>query len=139
MTEVLVYAATSAGVCAAVAAAEAGAAVRLLEPGRHLGGMTSGGLGYTDIGDSRVLGGLATRFRNAVAAHYGVAPGRYAGPEPHVAEQIFREWLERAGVDVVFDARIASVEKTGGTITAITTTTGERHAAAVFVDASYEG
>ncbi|WP_210506412.1 FAD-dependent oxidoreductase [Naasia sp. SYSU D00057] len=139
MTEVLVYAATSAGVCAAVAAAEAGAAVRLLEPGRHVGGMTSGGLGYTDIGDPRVLGGLATRFRNAVADHYGVAPGRYAGPEPHVAEQIFGEWLERAGVDVVFGARIASVETAGGTITAVTTTAGERHPAGVFVDASYEG
>jgi glycine/D-amino acid oxidase-like deaminating enzyme len=44
-TEVVVYAATSAGVCAAVAAAEAGADVVLLEPGRHVGGMTSGGLG----------------------------------------------------------------------------------------------
>ncbi|BDZ46077.1 FAD-dependent oxidoreductase [Naasia aerilata] len=138
-SDVLVYGATSAGVCAAVAAAEAGSTVRLLEPGRHVGGMTSGGLGYTDVGDPRVLGGMATRFRNAVAEHYGVAPGRYAGPEPHVAERIFLEWLEGAGVEVVFGARIASVETVSGHVRAVTTADGSRHPAAVFVDASYEG
>ena len=60
--DVVVYGATSAGVCAAVAAADAGARVLLVEPGRHLGGMTSGGLGYTDLGDVRVIGGPAARF-----------------------------------------------------------------------------
>ena len=58
----------------------------LLEPGTHVGGMTSGGLGYTDLGDPRVVGGLAARFRQDVADHYGVPVGTYAGPEPHVAE-----------------------------------------------------
>ncbi|WP_307807449.1 FAD-dependent oxidoreductase [Naasia sp. SYSU D00948] len=138
-TDVLVYGATSAGVCAAVAAAEAGSSVLLLEPGRHLGGMTSGGLGYTDVGDLRVLAGMAARFRDAIARHYGVAPGAYAGPEPHVAEQIFREWLERAGVDVVFDARIASAETASGRIESVTTGAGERFAAGVYIDATYEG
>ncbi|MDQ4137505.1 MAG: FAD-dependent oxidoreductase, partial [Actinomycetota bacterium] len=106
--DVVVYGATSAGVCAAVAAADSGASTLLLEPGSHVGGMTSGGLGYTDIGDPRVLAGPAERFRNAVAEHYGVQPGRYAGPEPHVAEAVFRRWLEEAGVEVVFGARIRS-------------------------------
>jgi len=137
--DVLVYAATSGGVCAAVAAAEAGSTVVLLEPGRHVGGMTSGGLGYTDVGDERVLGGMAARFRNAVAAHYGTAPGSYAGPEPHVAEQIFREWLERSGVEVVFSSAVRSAEVVDRRIVAVTTAAGERYAVATFIDASYEG
>lgn len=138
VTDVVVYAATSAGVCAAVAAARAGAEVVLLEPGRHVGGMTSGGLGYTDVGDVRVLGGMAAELRVAIAEHYGVPVGRYAGPEPRVAEEIFRRWLATAGVDVVFDAALTSVARDGGVITSVVTTAGT-HAGAVYVDASYEG
>jgi hypothetical protein len=86
-----------------------------------------------------VLGGMATRFRNAIAEHYGVAPGAYAGPEPHVAEQIFLRWLQEAGVDVVFDARVAAAETRGGRITGISTSDGRAFTAGVFIDASYEG
>jgi hypothetical protein len=138
VSEVVVYGATSAGVCAAVAAASAGADVTLLEPGQHVGGMTSGGLGYTDVGDVRVLGGAAARFRAEVAAHYGVPVGRYAGPEPHVAEAIFRRWLDEAGVDVVLGSALLSVSAADGRIDSVVTTTGS-HPAGVFVDASYEG
>jgi hypothetical protein len=145
--DVVVYGATSAGVCAAVAAADAGATTLLVEPGFHLGGMTSGGLGYTDIGDPRVLAGPAERFRNAVAEHYGVAPGRYAGPEPHVAEAIFRRWLEESGVEVRFGARIRSAEVVDGRIRSATFGPGVSRPpggefavrGAVFVDAGYEG
>ncbi|WP_431219426.1 FAD-dependent oxidoreductase [Leifsonia xyli] len=141
--DVVVYGATSAGVAAATAAAGAGARVVLVEPGRHLGGMTSGGLGYTDVGDVRALGGAAARLRSDIADHYGTAPGHYAGPEPHVAEAIFRRWLEEAGVDVVFDAALTAVETAAGRdgreLRSVTVTGGERIEAAVFVDASYEG
>lgn len=141
--EVVVYGATSAGVAAAVAAAKAGASTLLVEPGGHLGGMTSGGLGYTDVGDVRALGGAAARLRADIAEHYGVAPGRYAGPEPHVAEAIFRRWLEQAGVDVLFDAPLLGVEtgegRDGRELRAVAVGAGERVEAAVFVDASYEG
>ncbi|MFI7698552.1 FAD-dependent oxidoreductase [Nonomuraea sp. NPDC049480] len=136
--EVVVYGATSAGVCAAVAAARSGLDTVLLEPGRHVGGMTSGGLGYTDIGDPRVLGGMAAEFRRAVADAYGVAPGHYAGPEPHVAEEIFLSWLERAGVEVVFDAPLRAVVTNGERIFSAATAGGD-FAAGAFVDASYEG
>jgi hypothetical protein len=138
MTEVVVYGATSAGVCAAVAAASAGAEVVLLEPGRHVGGMTSGGLGYTDVGDVRVLGGMAARFRQAVADHYGVPVGRYAGPEPHVAEAILRRWLEEAGVEVVFESALLSVSVVDARIDSVATAGGS-YSAGVFIDASYEG
>ncbi|MGN7800200.1 FAD-dependent oxidoreductase [Leifsonia sp. 22587] len=153
--DVVVYGATSAGVAAAVAAGEAGARVLLLEPGRHLGGMTSGGLGYTDVGDARALGGAAARLRADIAEHYGTAPGRYAGPEPHVAEGIFRRWLERAGVDVEFDARLLGVEtaerrggrdghrghdgRDGRELRAVMVAGAGRVEGAVFIDASYEG
>ena len=62
MTDVAVFGATAAGVTAAVAAAEAGAATVLVEPGRHVGGMVSGGLSWTHVGDARAVGGLARRF-----------------------------------------------------------------------------
>ena len=67
MSDVCVYGATAAGVAAAVGAAEAGAAVTVVEPGRHVGGMVSGGLSWSDVGDERVLGGFARRFYAAVA------------------------------------------------------------------------
>lgn len=144
MTDVVVYGATSAGVAAAVAAAGQGARTVLVEPGRHLGGMTSGGLGYTDVGDVRALGGPAARLRQDIADHYRVAPGHYAGPEPHVAEGIFTRWLEEAGVEVVFDAPLAGVEvRVEGEerrIVAATFGTADRRLhAAVFIDATYEG
>jgi FAD dependent oxidoreductase len=138
MTDVVVHAATSGGVCAAVAAARAGARTLLLEPGRHVGGMTSGGLGYTDVGDLRVVGGMAAAFRAAVADAYAVPLGHYAGPEPHIAEEIFLRWLDSAGVEVVLDAALLSVDVAGGVVRSVTTSAGT-FAGAVYVDASYEG
>jgi hypothetical protein len=137
--EVVVYGATSAGVCAAVAAAERGLSVILVEPGGHIGGMTSGGLGYTDIGDQRVLGGFAARFRQQVADHYRVPVGHYAGPEPRVAEMIFDRWLLEAGVDVVLGAQLSDVEVAEDSIAAITCGAASQFIGGVIIDASYEG
>jgi hypothetical protein len=137
--DVVVYGATSAGVCAAVAAAENGASVILVEPGAHVGGMTSGGLGYTDVGDVRVVGGMAARFRQAVADWYGVPNGRYSGPEPHVAEAIFVDWLARARVTTVFHARLAGVELRDRRVVSLRLGSGSAVAGGVFIDASYEG
>ncbi|MHA7132954.1 FAD-dependent oxidoreductase [Oerskovia turbata] len=146
-TDVVVHGATAAGVCAAVAAARSGVRVLLVEPGQHVGGMTSGGLGYTDLGDPRVVGGPAARFRADVAAHYGVAEGRYAGPEPHVAEAILTRWLEEAGVEVLLGRRLehAVVRHDGPDGPRIVETRvraahgAETIAGQVFVDATYEG
>ena len=68
--DVVVYGGTAAGVVAAVQARRMGRTVVLLEPGRHLGGLTSGGLGNTDIGNKGAIGGLSRRFYERVAAHY---------------------------------------------------------------------
>lgn len=137
--EVVVYAATSAGVCAAVAAAEAGAQVTVLEPGRHVGGMTAGGLGYTDVGDSRVIGGMAMKFRQDVADHYGVAVGAFAGPEPSVAEAIFRRWLDHPRIELIHGCMLQSVQTRHGRISRLLTHDGRSFGGGVFVDASYEG
>lgn len=112
--EVVVYEATAGGLVAAVAAARGGRRVALVEPGRHLGGMVSGGLGWTDVGDRATIGGLAREFYARVARHYGVALWEVLGPEPRVAEAIFRDWLAEAGVMVHFGARLARDERGGG-------------------------
>jgi hypothetical protein len=101
--------------------------------------MMSGGLGYTDLGDARAVGGDAARFRQAVADRYGVAVGRFAGPEPHVAESIFLEWLERAGVEVVLRAPLRAAHVVDGRVEGVTTGDGDSRRGRVFVDASYEG
>ena len=137
--DVIVYGATAGGVMAAVAAAGEGARVALLEPGRHLGGMVTGGLGWTDLGHRDVIGGAALDFYRRVGRAYGVPPFAWAGPEPHVAERIFDEWLEASTVEVIRGQRLERVEKRDAVIEALATATGESYAAAVFVDASYEG
>jgi hypothetical protein len=100
--------------------------------------MVSGGLGYTDLGDARVLGGLGREFMLAIAERYDVPPGHFAGPEPHVAEAILTGWVEDAKVDVVFGATLTGAQVVDGVITAISTTAGD-YTAGVYVDASYEG
>ncbi|MDR0594378.1 MAG: FAD-dependent oxidoreductase [Bifidobacteriaceae bacterium] len=137
--DIVVYAATSAGVTAAVAARERGADVLLVEPGRHVGGMTSGGLGYTDLGDARALAGAAVRFREAVARYYGAPVGRFAGPEPHAAETICREWIETAGVRLVQDAALDSAVVADGVIGGLRLADGRTVEGGCFIDASYEG
>ena len=68
--DVVVYGGNAAGVVAAVQAKRMGRSVVLLEPGRRLGGLTSGGLGNTDIGNKGAIGGLSRRFYERIAAHY---------------------------------------------------------------------
>src|SRR3954463_16224495 len=68
--DVLVYGGTSAGVAAAVEVARAGKSVLLVEPGKHLGGLTSGGLGWTDLGNPNVVGGISREFYHRLWQHY---------------------------------------------------------------------
>jgi hypothetical protein len=136
--DVIVYGATAAGVMAAVAAARAGASVRVAEPGRHVGGMVSGGLSWTDVGRASVVGGLARRFYELVADHYGVRPFGVRGPEPHVAEELLVAMLHRAGAEFCPDEPLTGVKTSGPRVEAIVTAAGS-HTGCVFVDASYEG
>jgi flavin-dependent dehydrogenase len=99
--DVVVYGGTAGGVMAAVNAARAGMRVALLEPGRHLGGMVSGGLSATDVGKKEVIGGYALEFYLRAGRRYDMAQyGQEAAwmMEPHVAEEILRQMLREAGV-----------------------------------------
>ena len=139
MFDVVVYGATASGVMAAIAAATTGCRVALLEPGRHVGGMVSGGLGWTDRGVEDVIGGLARTFYSRVGARYGVGPWELPGPEPRVAESIFRAWLREAAVEVAFGSRLETVGRQGRSIDRIVTAAGTTFRGRVFIDATYEG
>ena len=139
MFDVVVYGATASGVMAAIAAADAGSRVVLLEPGHHVGGMVSGGLGGTDRGVEDVIGGLARTFYTRVGERYGVGPWELAGPEPGVAESILRAWLREAAVEVAFGSRVEGVGRQGQSIDRLVTADGTSFRGRVFIDATYEG
>jgi FAD dependent oxidoreductase len=141
----IVYGATAGGVMTAVSAARQGAKVLLLEPGSHLGGMATGGLSRTDFGKKEVIGGMALEFYWRVGMKYDM--GRYANDvawfyEPHVGEQVLKEMLDEAHVEVRFHQRLrerTGVEKSGAVIRAITMEDGTTYRARAFADCTYEG
>ncbi len=164
--DVVIYGGTSAAVTAAVQAKRMGKSVIVVSPDRHLGGLSGGGLGFTDTGNKAVIGGLAREFYHRVWQHYDRESGWRWQPrsefgnkgqgtvaldgenrtmwifEPHVAEQVFEDLVREHGITVVRDAwldRAKGVNKSGGRITSITTLAGQTFAGQVFIDATYEG
>jgi hypothetical protein len=162
--DVIIYGGTSGGVVAAVQAARSGCTAVIVEPGRRLGGMTSGGLSWTDIGSSsdriRAVGGMAREVYQRIGAHYGMAPGTEFDPpasddplrtgvdfakppslsfEPKVAEAVFNELVAESGVDVHIEQPLAAVQKDGARIQSLTAADGTRYRGRVFIDATYEG
>ncbi len=159
-TDICVYGGSSAGVMAAVAAARMGKDVVLVEPGTHLGGMSSSGLSWTDLGAPNYLaaiGGLAREFYQRVGRRYGEetlaaagtpadgsSPVGFARPaalafEPQIAEQVFNELLAEADVTVVLGQQIVAVRLAEGRIADIVTSDGARYQAGIFIDATYVG
>lgn len=159
--DVVIYGATSSGVAAAIQTARMGKSVVLIEPTDHVGGLTSGGLGYTDSGEKAVVGGIAREFYQRVKKHYDDPKAWKYGDrakypnyrkdedamwtfEPKVAEAILREMLAEAKVEVTFGERLdrkpgVSIKLDGKRISAITMESGKAFAGAVFIDATYEG
>lgn len=138
--DVVIYGGTSAGVVAAAAAARAGRTVAVIEPGRHVGGLSAGGLGATDIGNKAAIGGLAREFYRRVGARYGREEAWTF--EPHVAEAVFEELLAESGATVIRGESIrrpGGARMSGGRIDAIRTTGGRTVRGRVFIDCSYEG
>jgi hypothetical protein len=138
---VIVYGGTPAGILAAVTSARAGRDVVLIEPTRHVGGMMTSGLGWTDTGDRATIGGYTREFFNRVQTAEGSLEGRYHF-EPSVAERVFEAMLVHPRIVVVRNDRLA---ETGGVtvvnrrITSIRLVSGRVIAGTVFVDATYEG
>ncbi len=143
--DVVVYGGTAGGVIAALASAREGMKTALVEPGAHLGGMVSGGLGWTDYGKKEVIGGSALEFYYRVGRYYQMPLyGHDIAwlPEPHVAEQIFRGMLKESGVPVFEHQRLREkngVRKQGARVQAIATESGDQFTAKIFIDSTYEG
>ncbi len=164
--DVIIYGGTSAGVIAAVEAAQSGKKVIVVSPDIHLGGLTAGGLGWTDTGRKETIGGLSRNFYHRVYNHYqeddawrwmkkdeygntGQGTPAIDGDmrtmwifEPHIAEQVFEELIEEHEIRLYRDEwlnRQTGVEKQDGKIISITTLSGKTFRGKMFMDATYEG
>ncbi len=164
--DIAIYGGTSAGVIAAVQAKRMGKSVAIVCPDTHLGGLSSGGLGWTDSGSKEVIGGLAREFYNRIYLRYdqpeawrwqqqseygnkGQGTPAIDGKdrtmwifEPHVAEQVFEDLIAEYNIPVFRDEwldRESGVETSEARIKSITTLSGSSYSAKMFIDASYEG
>ncbi len=135
--DVCIYGGTAGGIAAAVQAARMGKTAILAEFGQHLGGMTSGGLGATDIGNKAAIGGISREFYRALGRHYGKEEQWTF--EPHVAENILFRMVNEAHVPVFLGQRLAAVKKEGTRLAEITMESGKIFRARMFIDATYEG
>lgn len=143
--DLVVYGGTAGGAITAVSGARQGLRVTLLEPGKHIGGMVSGGLSRTDVGRREVIGGYSLEFYWRAGTAYNMIQHLQDIawlPEPHVAEAIFRRMLQEAGVTVVLDSRLREkdgVRKRGARIQSVTMENGRSYSARMFADCTYEG
>lgn len=164
--DVVVYGGTSAGVIAAVQAKKMGKTAVIVGPDKHLGGLSSGGLGWTDTGNKSVIGGLSREFYHRIYNHYAADSGwkwqtreSYGNKgqgnramdgkertmwifEPHVAEQVFEDFVKEYEIPVLRDEwldRKNGVRKRGERIVSITMLSGKRFTGRMFIDATYEG
>jgi len=161
--DLVIYGGTSGGVAAGVQARRMGKTAVIIEPGKHLGGLTSGGLGATDIGNKGAIGGVSREFYQRIKRHYSdpanwkhqkpaeYRPNRGSDAtnedamwtfEPHVAERIMEDFCKENGVVVVKGERLdlaKGVTKEGGRIASIRLESGKVVRGKMFIDATYEG
>ena len=164
--DIIIYGGTSSAVAAAVQAARMDASIIVVSPDTHLGGLTSGGLGWTDSGNTKAVGGVAREFYHRVWKHYN-APDAWKWQdrddyenrgqgtramddedqtmwifEPHVAEAVFDAWVDELKIPVHRDAwlnRDDGVVVEDGNIVSIETLDGDIYRGKMFIDATYEG
>ncbi|MDR1789439.1 MAG: FAD-dependent oxidoreductase [Opitutaceae bacterium] len=158
--DIVIYGDTSAAVSAAIQAVRMGKSTVIVAPSDRIGGLTTGGLGQTDIGNKTVIGGIAREFYRAVRAHYDAPdawkwqrPKEYKpyNPnedamwkfEPSAALKIFNTWLARDKIQVIPNARLDrsknGLSKSGARITAFRDESGREYRGKVFIDTTYEG
>ncbi|GAA4447197.1 FAD-dependent oxidoreductase [Ravibacter arvi] len=143
--DIVVYGGTSAGIIAGYTAKQLGKSVLVIEAGNHLGGLTTGGLGATDIGNKYAVTGLAKDFYRRIGAHYGKFEQWTF--EPHVAQQVYDDYIRKADLEIVKLHRLKEVKKEGDRITEIVVENAESPDAStdraikakMFIDATYEG
>ena len=166
--DVVVYGGTSAGVLSAVQVKRMGKSVAIVCPEKHLGGLSAGGLGWTDSGKKDAIGGLSRNFYHRVWKHYQSdqawqwqskesfgnrnqsPPGQNGDGssmwvfEPHVAEKIFEDLIRENHIPVYREEYLDRVSGKGVTvkqkrITSIKTRSGKFFEGEMFIDATYEG
>ena len=164
--DLVVYGSSPAAISAAVQAKRMGISCVIVSPETRIGGLTTGGLGQTDIGNKSAFGGIALDFYRDVAAYYRDAKhwrqqkaeeyspdGQCFGTkgdssmwtfEPHAALEILEGWERRDGLDIrrgeYLDRQSKSgVEVEDGRIKSIKTLSGNEYRGKMFVDATYEG
>ena len=164
--DIIIYGGTSAAVMAAVEAVQSGKTVLVVSPDTHLGGLSSGGLGFTDTGDKTTIGGLSREFYHRIWLHYNEAASwnwqkhsEYGNKgqgtvamdgetrtmwifEPHVAEKVFEDFISENKITVYRDEwlnRRNGVVKKNGKIVSMTTLSGKTFSGKMFIDATYEG
>ena len=154
--DVVVYGGTSSGIVTAVQAARLGLSVIIIEPSGHLGGLTTGGLGRTDLGTADAIGGISREFYQRIRDYYNNddvwkhEPKKVTGAgdamwgfEPHVAKKVYIQMLNEHNIPVVMkDPLILNqqgVDKRSNRIIAIKTGGGNVYRGRFFVDATYEG
>jgi len=157
--DIVIYGGTSSGVAAAVQAKRMGKTVIIVCPEKHLGGLTSGGLTWTDSGRKEAVGGIAREFYARMKKHYDKPeswiyqkPEEYSRYrpnddamwvfEPHIAEQGFEELVAEYKIPVYRNEwlnRKGGVKKDGQRITSITMLDGKTYRGRIFIDATYEG
>ncbi|MVT09249.1 FAD-dependent oxidoreductase [Chitinophaga tropicalis] len=164
--DVIIYGGTSAAVTAAVQVIRMNKSVIIVSPDKHLGGLSSGGLGFTDTGDKSVIGGLAREFYHRIYLHYqepaswnwqkqseygnkGQGTPAMDGNErtmwifePHVAEQVFEDFVKENRIRIYREEwldRDKGVIKKNNRITGIKTLSGKTFTGKMFIDATYEG
>ena len=164
--DIIIYGGTSAAVTAAVEAVQSGKSVLVVSPDTHLGGLSSGGLGFTDTGDKSTIGGLSREFYHRVWLHYsdsaswkwqkhaefgnkGQGTVAMDGEnrtmwifEPHVAENVFEDFIVENKITVLRNEwlnRTDGVVKKEGKIVSIKTLSGKTFSGKMFIDATYEG
>ena len=162
--DIVVYGGTSAGVAAAIQASRMGKSVVLIEPTNRVGGLTTGGLGQTDIGNKQAIGGISREFYENIKKYYddpknwkwekrseyidGGQTRTEEGEssmwtfEPSAALKVYHDMLSNEKVKLVYEERLnraSGVNKVGGKIQTITMESGKKFVGKVFLDATYEG
>jgi hypothetical protein len=142
--DICIYGGTSAGVIAAYTASKMGKKVVLVEPGNRLGGLSSGGLGFTDIGNKYVVTGLARDFYRRIGKHYGKLEQWTF--EPRTADSIFNDYLKRGAFKTLYRKRLTKVNKNQSLIVSVELENSDGSVAEKkiikakqYIDCTYEG
>ena len=164
--DVIIYGGTSAAITAAVEVAQSGKTVIVVSPDIHRGGLTAGGLGWTDTGNKATIGGLSREFYHRVWLHYndssawvwqkqsefgnkGQGTVAMDGEnrtmwifEPSVAEQVFENFVTENNITIYRDEwlnRENGIIKEQGKIVSLSTLSGKTFKGKIFINATYEG